>query len=83
MTSLTVIVPATNDPPTLTTCTDAIRIAGNGPEQLIVVRDADRPGPAAARNAGALEASGDVLVFVADMNAINEFEAHIETGGED
>lgn len=26
---------------------------------------------------------GDVLVFVADMNAIAELEAHIETGGED
>jgi glycosyltransferase involved in cell wall biosynthesis len=64
VTSLTAIVPATNDPPTLTTCTDAIRIAEDGPEQLIVVQDADRPGPAAARNAGAREASGDVLVFV-------------------
>ena len=64
MVSLTAIVPATNDPPTLTICTDAIHFAEDGPEQLIVVRDADRSGPAAARNAGARDASGDVLVFV-------------------
>ena len=64
MVSLTAIVPATNDPPTLSICTDAIRVAEGGPEQLLVVRDADRPGPAAARNEGARGASGDVLVFV-------------------
>lgn len=64
MPSLTVIVPATNDPPTLAVCTQAIRVAVEAPEQMLVVREADRPGPAAARNAGALEASGDVLVFV-------------------
>ena len=64
MVSLTAIVPATNDPPPWAICTDAIRLAADGPEELIVVRDADRTGPAAARNAGAREASGDVLVFV-------------------
>jgi glycosyltransferase involved in cell wall biosynthesis len=62
--SLTAIVPATNDPPTLAVCTRAIQRAEAGPEQLLVVRDADRPGPAAARNEGARAASGEVLVFV-------------------
>lgn len=64
MLSLTAIVPATNDPSTLATCADAIRRADEPPEQLIVVRDAEEPGPAAARNAGARDATGDVLVFV-------------------
>lgn len=64
MISLTAIVPATNDPPTLATCTAAIERASDGPEQLIVVRDAEGPGPAAARNTGARSAWGDVLVFV-------------------
>ncbi len=64
MASLTVIVPATNDPPTLAVCTDAIQRAESGPEELIVVREAERTGPAAARNAGARGATGDVLVFV-------------------
>ena len=64
MVSLTAIVPATNAPPTLGTCTGAIERASDGPEQLIVVRDAEGPGPAAARNTGARSARGDVLVFV-------------------
>ena len=64
MRSLTAIVPATNDPPTLRICTAAIEGAAEAPEQLIVVRKADWPGPAAARNEGATAASGDVLVFI-------------------
>ena len=64
MVSLTAIVPATNDPSTLPVCTEAIRLATDCPEEIIVVREADRTGPAAARNAGALDASGDVLVFI-------------------
>ena len=64
MPTLTVIVPATNDPPTLGRCTEAIRAADSAPEELVVVREPLRSGPAAARNAGAREATGDVLVFV-------------------
>lgn len=64
MVSLTAIVPATNNPPTLPACTEAIRVAADCPDEVIVVREADRTGPAAARNAGARGASGDVLVFV-------------------
>ena len=64
MLTLSVIVPATNDPPTLGRCTAAIRGADAAPEEIIVVREPVRTGPAAARNAGAREAAGDVLVFV-------------------
>jgi GT2 family glycosyltransferase len=62
--TLSVVVPATNDPPTLEVCLDAIRSAADQPEELIVVARAPEPGPAAARNEGARKATGDVLVFV-------------------
>lgn len=64
MVSLTAIVPATNDPTTLPVCVEAIRLAADTPEEVIVVRHADGLGPAAARNVGASDATGDVLVFV-------------------
>jgi GT2 family glycosyltransferase len=62
--TLSAIVPATNNPPTLARCTAAIQGAEEPPEQLVVVRDADAPGPAAARNHGARRATSDVLVFI-------------------
>jgi hypothetical protein len=61
---LTAIVPATNRPATLERCVAAIRAAEEAPEELIVVEESERPGPAAARNEGARRAAGDVLVFV-------------------
>jgi GT2 family glycosyltransferase len=62
MPSLSAIVPATNAPPTLARCLEAIRAADEPPEEVIVVEDGG--GPADARNRGAVRASGDVLVFV-------------------
>jgi Glycosyl transferase family 2 len=62
MPSLTAVVPATDDPPTLDACVAAIRAADDPPEEVVVVTNGD--GPADARNAGAREASGEVLVFV-------------------
>ena len=61
---LSAIVPATDAPPTLARCLAAIAAADEPPEEVIVVDEADRPGPAAARNEGARRATGDVLVFV-------------------
>lgn len=61
---LTAIVPATDQPDTLAACRAAIESALDGPEEVIVVDVPDRSGPAAARNAGALPASGDILVFI-------------------
>jgi glycosyltransferase involved in cell wall biosynthesis len=61
---LSAIVPATDAPPTLARCLAAIGAADEPPEEVIVVDEADRPGPAAARNEGARRATGDVLVFV-------------------
>jgi hypothetical protein len=62
--TLTVIVPATNDPPTLSECTSAIAGAADAPEQTIVVDSPPGAGPARARNAGASRAAGEVVVFV-------------------
>jgi glycosyltransferase involved in cell wall biosynthesis len=61
---LSAIVPATDAPPTLARCLAAISVADDPPDEVIVVDEADGPGPAAARNTGARRATGDVLVFV-------------------
>jgi GT2 family glycosyltransferase len=57
-------VPATNRPPTLARCTAAILASDEPPDELIVVEEPAGAGPAAARNAGARSARGDLLVFV-------------------
>jgi GT2 family glycosyltransferase len=62
--TLAAIIPASDAPPTLGRCVQAIRAAVDPPEELVVVEVADAPGPAAARNAGAARASADILVFV-------------------
>jgi GT2 family glycosyltransferase len=62
--TLTAIVPATDLPATLEACLEAIREADEGPDEIVVVEESERPGPAAARNEGARRATGDVLVFV-------------------
>lgn len=77
---LSAVVPATDGAATLDRCLAAILAAEQPPEEIIVVRAPGMPaaigpgvvsvdspafgGPAAARNAGALIATGDVLVFV-------------------
>lgn len=66
MLRLSAIVPATDAPQTLARCLEALDAVADGPDELIVVleENGDGPGPAAARNHGARQASGDVLVFV-------------------
>ncbi len=59
-----VIVPATDGPPTLARCVDAIRASSDPPDEVIVVTEPGGAGPAAARNAGAECTTADILVFV-------------------
>jgi len=62
MVTLTAVIPATNDPPTLAACLEAVAGAEQPPEQIVVVTEGG--GPAAARNAGVDDATSDVVVFV-------------------
>ena len=62
--SVSAVVPATNSPATLDACVAAIREAREGPDEIVVVKEAPGRGPSSARNEGALRASGEVLVFV-------------------
>ena len=64
MTTLSVIVPATDDPVTLERCLAGIAASTRVPEEVLVVREPARCGPARARNLAAARATGDLLVFV-------------------
>ena len=64
MTRLAAIVPATDGPETLGRCLAAIRSAEEPPDEVVVVDEAELPGPAAARNEGARRATAELLVFV-------------------
>lgn len=60
---MSVVVPATNQPPTLHRCTRALRSGSDPGDELIVVDDAGLSA-SEARNVGAVRATGDVVVFV-------------------
>ena len=64
MTTLSVVIPATDRPATLNAVVAAVERAAAAPEELIVVDSPQHLGPAAARNLGARRAGGDVIVFV-------------------
>jgi glycosyltransferase involved in cell wall biosynthesis len=61
---LSVIIPATDEPATLGEALSAIRAASDPPEEIIVIDHPRRLGASAARNTGATDAMGDVLVFI-------------------
>jgi GT2 family glycosyltransferase len=61
---LSVIIPATDEPATLGDALSAIRAAAEPPEEIIVIDHPRRLGASAARNTGAIDAMGDVLVFI-------------------
>ena len=76
---LSAIVPATDEPPTLARCLDAIRSGARVPDEVIVVTEPRGSGPAAARNEGARRAGGELLVFVdADVVVHDDALARIE-----
>jgi GT2 family glycosyltransferase len=74
--SLAVIVPATDQPPTLERCVEAIRAAQHPPDEIIVVDQPAGAGAAAARNAGAARSHAEVLAFV-DSDVIVRPEAFV------
>src|SRR5690242_14137845 len=77
---LSVIIPATDSPATLDATIAAVERSFEPPDELIVVRDAAKPGPAAARNDGARQARGDILVFVdADVRIHGDALTRIRT----
>lgn len=63
MSTLTVVVPATNEPPTLDRCLSALAASGVPADEVVVVTDPELSATA-ARNRGAMRAAGDVIVFV-------------------
>jgi GT2 family glycosyltransferase len=73
LTTLSVVVPATNAPATLERCLAAIHAAEERPEEIVVVDTPPNGGPAQARNSGASSATGDVLVFIdADVEVAHD-----------
>jgi glycosyltransferase involved in cell wall biosynthesis len=64
VTTLTAVIPATDARVTLERVVAAVQGAEAPPEELIVVDKPAHLGPAAARNLGSRQASGDVLVFI-------------------
>ena len=62
--TLSVVVPATDEPLTLPHCIRAIAAADDGPDELVVVDEPATLSASAARNVGARRVSGDVVVFV-------------------
>jgi hypothetical protein len=80
VTSLTVVIPATDARVTLDRVVAAVRRATDAPDELIVVDKPRALGPAAARNLGAQRASGDIVVFVdADVEVHEDAFARIRT----
>lgn len=61
--TIAVIVPASDDPPTLERAQAALEAGSRTPDRLLVQRG-PATGPAAARNRGAATSGADVLVFV-------------------
>jgi GT2 family glycosyltransferase len=60
---LSVVIPATDAPPTLGRCLAALA-RSTEPHEVVVVADPPAAGPAAARNAGVARTRGDIVVFV-------------------
>jgi GT2 family glycosyltransferase len=64
MTTVSVIVPATNAPATLLSCCDALIANDQPPDEIVVIDSPGDANAATARNLGAERATGDILLFV-------------------
>ena len=82
--SLSVVIPATDRPPTLARALAAVARATAGPEEVIVVDEPFEAGPAAARNLGSHRAGGDILVFIdADVEVHHDAFSRIRAAFDD
>ena len=79
METLAAVIPATDRPSSLASCTAALESGERPPDQLIVEGDPPPVGPAAARNRGVARSDADILVFVdADVEVHADALARIE-----
>jgi len=83
--TLSVVVPATDDPPTLDRCLAALAASHVAADEVVVVTDAGLSA-SAARNEGARRATGDVVAFVdADVevhpDALGRLRATLDAPG--
>jgi len=78
-TTIGVVVPATDRPPTLQRCLAALERGHRRPDQVVVLEEPPGIGPAAARNLGVAACEADLLVFVdSDVEVHPEALALIE-----
>ena len=81
--TFSVVIPATDGPPSLARCIAAIKASTTAPDEVIVVETPSAAGPGEARNVGARRANGDLLVFVdADVEVHPDAFAQILQGFE-
>jgi GT2 family glycosyltransferase len=64
MSTISVVIPATNTPATLARCRAAVAAAADGPDEVVVVEGPQHLSASGARNEGVHRATGDVVVFV-------------------
>ena len=62
--TLAVVIPATDNPPSLERCLAALDASDHRPDELIVQRKPAGSGPATARNLGVAATEADIVVFV-------------------
>src|SRR5688572_9214784 len=72
--TLSVVVPATDRPPTLERCIAALEGSTAPPDELVVLEEPAGAGPAAVRNAGVAASSCELVAFV-DSDVLVEPEA--------
>jgi GT2 family glycosyltransferase len=83
-TAISVVVPATDEPPTLDRCRAALARSDDPAHEVLVVDGPPRLSASAARNTGARQATGDVVVFVdADVEVHPDALARIRAAFDD